>query len=509
MRPLLASRRAPSSPLRLTLAAVAAGPALLASAAALAQSVVVVPSFTLTETATDNRELTAIDKRSDLVTQVSPGVSITAKRGALQGSLAYSLNGYVYSQDSSKNNVYHSLSSSGKLSLLEGRFGVDALANAGRQVISAFATQSAGAVAGGGNQAQVVSYSLAPYLKGRLLGDVAYQARVAYSQSISDAPGGNGDSRSLNSSLGLSRRVGPLGWGVDFSRLISESQLRPRGHNGRITGSLLYFPDIELKLALRAGTEVDDLRSGRSERTVTWGGGLTWTPGPRTNVSLDLDHRFFGRSHAISLSHRMARTTWTLTDARSLDTSGVSSRGSLSNYDFFFQQLSSIADPALRDTTVRQLLTASNLDPSGRELAAGFLTLGPTVQRSQNASMTYQGLRTTLTLLAFQTWSTSTSQTQGAGGALSSGNTVHQRGLSISLAHRLTTDASLVVAASEQKTAGSGPFSGNDLRTITATWSARLGPYTNVSLGVRHAVADSDINPYQESAVIGSIRMQF
>ncbi|MEN9628794.1 MAG: hypothetical protein RJA10_2021, partial [Pseudomonadota bacterium] len=150
-----------------------------------------------------------------------------------------------------------------------------------------------------------------------------------------------------------------------------------------------------------------------------------------------------------------------------------------------------------------------NLDPSGRELAAGFLTLGPTVQRSQNASMTYQGLRTTLTLLAFQTWSTSTSQTQGAGGALSSGNTVHQRGLSISLAHRLTTDASLVVAASEQKTAGSGPFSGNDLRTITATWSARLGPYTNVSLGVRHAVADSDINPYQESAVIGSIRMQF
>ena len=491
------------------LAAAAAGPALLASTSALAQGVVVVPSFSLTETATDNRELTAVDKRSDLVTQISPGVSITAKRGALQGSLAYSLNGYVYAQESSKNNVYHSLSSAGRLSLLEGRFGVDALANAGRQVISAFATQSGGGVTGGGNQAQVASYSLAPYLKGRVLGDVAYQARVSYSQSISDAPGGSGDSKSLNGSVGLSSRVGPVGWGVDFSRLISETELRPRSHNGRVTGSLLYSPDVELTLALRAGTEVDDLRSGRSERTVTWGSGLTWSPGPRTSVTLDLDQRFFGRSHTVSLSHRMARTTWSFTDTRSLDTSGVSSRGSLSNYDFLSQQLAFIPDPAQRDITVRQLLAAENRDPSGRDLAAGFLTSGPTVQRSQNASMTYQGLRATFTLLAFQTWSTSASQSRAPAGDLSNTNTVHQRGLSISLTHRLTTDASVAVTASQQRTAGSGTLPGNDLQTLVATWSARLGPYTNVSLGVRHSVADSDINPYQESAVIGSIRMQF
>ena len=110
--------------------------------------------------------------------------------------------------------------------------------------------------------------------------------------------------------------------------------------------------------------------------------------------------------------------------------------------------------------------------------------------------MAYLGLRSTFTLLAFQTWATSPSRTGGAGGDLANGNTVHQRGLSVSLSYRLTPEASLAVTASQQDTVASGNQPGNGLRTISATWSSRLGPYTNVSLGVRHAVADSDINPY-------------
>lgn len=489
--------------------AVVVAAMLAAPAAALSQSLVVTPSVSLTETATDNRELVGVGKQSDLITQISPGLTVTAKGGALQGFLSYSLNGLVYAQESAKNSAYHQLSSTGKLSLLEGRGGIEASASAGRQVISAYGTQSAGATSASANQAQVFSYSLAPYLAGKTLGDLSYRARLSLSQSISDAPTGNGDAKSLNGSVGLSSRIGPLGWGLDISRTVSESQERPRTHNGRLTGSLNYSPDIEVQLAFRAGTEADDLRSGRSERTTTWGAGLAWTPGPRTTLNADMDRRFFGRSHAFSLTHRMARTTFNLSDSRSLDTSGQSSRGALSNYDFFAQQLASITDAALRDAVVRQVLAARNLDPGGREIAAGFLTAGPTIQRTQNGSMTYQGLRSTITLLAFQTWSTSASNSVSTRGDLANGNTVNQRGLSLSLSHRLTSDASLTITASQQKTASAGTVAGNDLRTVIATWSDRLGPYTNVSLGVRHSVADSDLNPYQESAVIGSIRLQF
>lgn len=475
----------------------------------LAQGTVVATSLSITETITDNRDLAATGRQTDLVTQISPGLAITAKRGALQGSLAYTLNGVAYARDTSKNNVYHSLSSEGRMTFLDGRLGIDGTASAGRQVISAYETQPTGATGFAGNQAQVVSYSLSPYLTGRLLGDVSYRVRTVFAQSISDAQSGAGDSTSMSGSVGFSGRLATVGWGLDFSRVISEQQDRPRSHNGRVTGSLGYSPDYEVQLALRAGTEVDDLRTGRSERTTTWGAGMVWAPGPRTTLSVDYDRRFFGRSHSVGFTHRMARTVLTFSDARSLDTTGISSRGALSNYDFFSQQLASITDPVLRDATVRQLLAANNLDPAGREIAAGFLTNGPTVQRSQNVSMTYQGLRATISLLAFQTWSTSLSPGSNAGGDLANGNPVHQRGLSASFTHRLTSDASLAISASLQKTASSGNQSGNDLRTITATWSARLGPYSNVSLGVRHAVADSDFNPYHESAVIGSIRMQF
>lgn len=509
MRPLQhrlagAIRRLPG--LKLCAAGVALG---WAAPAAWAQVIGVVPSLTITETITDNRDLVTSDRHGDLVTQISPGLAISAKRGAVQGSLLYSLNGLVFARDSAQNSVFHSLASSGKLSLLDGRVGVDVAANAGRQVTSAYGTQSVGVAQLGGNQAQVFSYNVAPYLTGRMPGNTTYQVRMAIASSTSDAANGSGNSASLDASAGLAGRIGSLGWSADVNRLFSEISDRPRTHSGRVTGSLNYSPDIEVQVALRAGTEVNDIRTGSSERTSTWGAGLTWTPGPRTSLRMDLDDRFFGRSHAFSLSHRMARTVVTFTDSRSLDSSGISSRGALSNYDFFMQQFSSITDPALRDTVVRNLLASRNLDPAGRELAAGFLTNGPTVQRTQNLAITYQGLRTTLTGLAFQTWTRNASRSQAASGDLAGGQPVKQQGLNVSLTYRLTSDASIIVSGSQQKTPGAGQRSGNDLQSISATWSAKLGLHSNVSLGIRHTIFDSEVNPYHESAVIGSIRMQF
>ena len=48
-----------------------------------------------------------------------------------------------------------------------------------------------------------------------------------------------------------------------------------------------------------------------------------------------------------------------------------------------------------------------------------------------------------------------------------------------------------------------------DLQSVVATWSTRLGPHASASLGLRHNRFDSDTNPYNESALIGSVRLQF
>lgn len=504
-------RRGLPTALRTGVHALLAAAAALACATAVAQGAFsIVPSVSVSATATDNRDLSSSRREADLVTQVSPGIAIASRRGALQGSLNYSLNGVVYARDSALNNVFHTLAANGRLSLLDGRAGVEASASAGRQIVSAQGTQSPDANLGLANQAQVVSYSLSPYLTGRLLGNVTYRTRLVYSESRSDAANAAGDTTSLNVSAGLSGRLAALGWGLDAVRAISETPTTARTHNGRIVGSLSHQPDPEVQLFLRAGTEVDDIRTGRSERTTIWGVGAHWTPGPRTSLRADYDQRFFGRSHALIFSHRMARTIWTLGDTRSFETGGVGGRAVVSAYDLFFAQFASVEpDPVRRDALVRSFLAANGLDPGGRVVTGGFLTSGPTVQRNQNVTAAYQGLRATITLSLLRTESRSAVEADATGGDTANGNRVKQQGLSVSLSHRLTPDSSFVVSASQQHTPSSGNFGGSDLQSIVATWSTRLGTRASASLSLRHNRYDSDTNPYHESAVIGSLRMQF
>jgi uncharacterized protein (PEP-CTERM system associated) len=225
-------------------------------------------------------------------------------------------------------------------------------------------------------------------------------------------------------------------------------------------------------------------------------------------LRFDTDRRFFGRTHSLNFSHRMARTIWTASDSRSLNQSGTNGRLEVSAYDRLFALLASAQpDPVQRDALVRSILAA---DPQGGTgvVVGGFQSATATVQRSQNLSLAYQGLRATLTVSANRSDSRPLSGAS-AGGDFALASRVQQQGLSVGLSHRLTPLSTLVLSASRQRTAGSGNQPGNNLETVLATWSSRLGPYTNASLGLRHTRFDSDLNPYQESALIGSIRMQF
>jgi uncharacterized protein (PEP-CTERM system associated) len=507
-RPKHLTRHAVSGlPLSAAVAALVAG--LAGVAPARAEGLVVTPSVSLVETLTSNRDLDSTDAQADLITRISPSLFVRSGSGALRGSLSYTLNGVIYARDSGSNSAFHTLSGSGELEFVPNRAGMTVSAGASRQAISAFGTQSTDESLNGANQAQTFRYSLSPYLKGRLLGNVTYVAQLAYNDSRSDADIDT-DTRSVNALVGLSGRLGALGWGLDASRLVSETAQQPRVHNGRIGGSLNYLADVDLQLALRAGYEVDDLRTGESESTATWGAGLVWTPTVRTSVNLDFDRRFFGRSYSVRFSHRMARTIWTFNDSRSLTVPGVTGRGVLSLYDLFFAQFASIEpDVTRRDVLVRDFLAANGLNGADTIVLPGFLATGPTVQRSQTATMAYNGRRTTFTVTALQTRSTSASDTAAAGSDLADGRNVRQQGLTFNLSHRLTPDDSIVFTLSKRRTLGSGSQAATDLSSIVATWSARLGRYTNVSLGVRHSYFASETNPYHESALTGSVRMRF
>lgn len=483
----------------------------LLTCGASAQVLTVVPDLAITETVTTNRDLASGERRqSDQITTIAPGLSVSSRRGALQGGLRYSLSGLIHAKESSLNSTFHTLASNLRFAPVDSRFGVDASATAGRQTVSAFGAQSTDPAIGQSNQVQTYGYSLAPYLSGILLGDLAYQAKLNYNAARSNAAStSNADTTTVEVTAGLLGKLGNLTWGVDASRQINESGDLPRSHNGRVTASTTWAPDIEVGLTARLGTEVEDLMTGTSQRRTIWGAGAVWTPGPRTMVKADFDRRAFGNSHALTLSHRTPLTVWTASDSRSLQVGGPAGRGVSSYYDQFFAQFASTEpDPVKRDVLVRDFLSANGLDPAGKVIVGGFLTSGPTIQRVQNLSTAYRGLRATVTVSLIRT---STERVGVANSTVddTSNGRVRQQGVTFSLTHRFTADSSIVVTASSQRTLAAGTLPANTLRSILATWTAQLGRYTSMSLGLRHQTFDSDTNPYQESAVIGSVRMRF
>jgi len=182
----------------------------------------------------------------------------------------------------------------------------------------------------------------------------------------------------------------------------------------------------------------------------------------------------------------------------------------ISLYDQLFALMASVEpDPVKRDAYVRSLIAASGFNVNDRVVVGGFLTGAAAVQRVQLASMAYQGQRQTLSIAYVQTRSRSVAADPVTGDDLANNAHPQQKGLTLTVSHRLTPDSALVVALGQQRTAATAAQPANDLRTIAATWSAKLGIHTDVSLGVRYSSFDNDANPYQESAIFGSLRLRF
>ena len=55
----------------------------------------IVPRFSMSEKYTDNVSLLSTGKQSELITQISPGISIVSQAGRIKGTFDYSLNNLI------------------------------------------------------------------------------------------------------------------------------------------------------------------------------------------------------------------------------------------------------------------------------------------------------------------------------------------------------------------------------------------------------------------------------
>lgn len=466
-----------------------------AQSAGAPRGVVIEPSVSVTQTVTDNLRLTP-EKTADAITQLTAGLRMSSRTGRVQGALDYALNGYVYARGSGRSDAQNTLSANGRIDVVDNWFTIDASAAIGQQTISAFGVQGIDPASDSGNRTEQRSYQIAPTWRGSLAGVVDYRATVSHGASRSDAQDAQGNSTTTSGSLTISgRRSVPLGWSATLSRrqLDYDASRSTEQDDARL--SLTYIATPELQLSSSVGREWSNLSSLEKEASGTWGFGADWSPSPRTRLTAQQNHRSFGNSYSLAFEHRLPRTVFRLTTSR--DISDPSSPGSSRfglDMDKLLAEILAIPDPVLRNQVSREL---------------GFLFSSPTLQSRLDASVRYQGLRTSFNVTVADTLSRRLDPLAPGSGDLAQSDTVRQRLYSLGLEHRLTPVTNANLSLSRQRNAGAQNAQSNVLRSLILSLTTTAGPRANATLSARHVVFDSLTSPYTENAVVATYGLKF
>jgi uncharacterized protein (PEP-CTERM system associated) len=492
-------------------AAPAAGAAATQQPSSGRRAYYIEPRVSATQTFTDNVELMDSKKRADSITQATVGVRAASESGRIRGFFDYSLSKQLYARTHEKNTTNNSLNAFGTAELVDKWAFVDVNANISRQAISAFGTQSLDRNNVNSNSTEVANFRISPYVRGRALSELNYEARytVAGTRSRSSQASDIDETDALFR-IGSDPAVGKLSWSADLSRQEADYSLGRDTQADRLRLVLTYSINPQLNVYGIAGRESNNYASVDKESHSSGGAGLNWALSERTRVALEAENRFFARTHKISFEHRTPRTVWKYVDSKDVTTNpGQGATGTIGTlYDLFFAQFASIQpDPILRAQMVNAFLQANGLNPNAPS-AGGFLASGVTLQRRQDLSLALLGVRDTVTIIAGRS---SVSRIEGApvvGDDLSFAPGVDQRNFTVSYARRLTPDSSLNVLAGHQRTAGAAGLQGNTLKTVNVSLSSRLGLKVSGTVGFRRSVFDG-LSPYTENAVTGSLSMQF
>ena len=480
----------------------------------------ITPSIAVIETVTNNVNLTERNRRSDWITDITPGLSIVGKGERLTLNLDYQLHGLFYNKNASLNNYQNSLNATSTLEAVENWLFIDASALITQQNLSAFggSTNTSVDTNNSRNTTETRTFRISPYFKGALGNSAEYLLRYSLSKTRSDEKNAYDDKTSqwtgrIASIQGLSQ----FAWAVDAN---SQKDQFGQGRDTKsdiVRGTLSYYIDPQLRASLIAGRESNNYTSNKKKSHTIKGVSLEWSPTERSSVALSHEDRFFGKSEAVTLSHRTAGSAWKYQQTRDTSSSTNQNSGVVGTYFSLLDSMfaSSIPDPVERAAFIKAMLASNGISPNAT-LQGGFLTTGVTLRKNKELSLALVGARNTITFAATRTDSSDISRGTGSGWFLGTDfadlNKVRQTGASVNWSHKLTELSTLAASASRLKSKGLGAGGGSTIRSdetmYTVNFLTQLGPKTNLGLGARR-VKVNGVTDYTEHAVTGTISHRF
>jgi uncharacterized protein (PEP-CTERM system associated) len=157
---------------------------------------------------------------------------------------------------------------------------------------------------------------------------------------------------------------------------------------------------------------------------------------------------------------------------------------------------------------VNAFLQANGINPNAI-VVSNFLTSAISLQRRQNLSFTLLGVRDTITFTASRTETSRLDTITNAIDDLSNAASVRQTGLSVNYAHRLTPDTSVSVTGMTQRSSDSSGLQETTSNSVNIGVSTRLGLRTSAAVNARRVIFESTASPYNETAITGTVSVQF
>ncbi len=279
------------------------------------------PTVIVQERYSDNVSLTATNKESSLLTEVTPGFKLSSKGGKGSVTVDYGLQGLLYSHDSQANTFNNQLNAALKTEIVDDSFLLDANARVGQQSTSLVSgAVGVGNYNTGVNRTETRSASVAPSWRGRIGNSADWDARWQLTYADSDNATLTGTTSS-NLSLGLKS-------GTAFNQVPWSLSLRTQKNDGTasadrmtsLSGTVGYVFTPKTRLNLTLGWDDNNGSTAGFNRASGdyWDLGLTWTPSTRTSLTAKAGRRYGGNSYGLNFNHRTRKTTWGLNYSESL-----------------------------------------------------------------------------------------------------------------------------------------------------------------------------------------------
>lgn len=285
----------------------------------------ITPRISLAQTYTDNVNLSPPGNEDwDLITEVSPGLSITRDTRRLSLAFDYSLINRAYWRDDRGMDASHVLRASSTTEVVRNNLFFDAEVSRREQPLSALTPVGIGGDVGRSGVQEVTTWRAGPRYQQRF-GTFANLNTQYTVDGVHYHSGGRSDSIGQQASavVASGTRFTLVDWALRGSwRTVDFDEFEDDVTLSEAAATVGVNPTAKLRFFGTVGREWNDFQTGFSDREGEfWNVGASYAMTNRTSFEASYGERFFGTTRAFAVNQRNRRTVFRAERAQTLSTS--------------------------------------------------------------------------------------------------------------------------------------------------------------------------------------------